>query len=115
MQKRTCLLHIDAVLEMQIILDWQKSSMLLGMAEWSAFTCNVHAVVVFTSRNVACVKLSSCVFCSFLGVPQPEAPFPPPQNEGAREMLTQMFPLHLEISIGIHRRKGAQPRGASIF
>ena len=31
------------------------------------------------------------VCCSFLGVPVPEEPFPPPQNEGSREMLMQMF------------------------
>ena len=53
----------------------------------------------------------SCVFCSFLGMPQPQVPFPPPQNEGAREMLTQMFRFiwrHPLASIGarVHSHEG---------
>ncbi len=31
------------------------------------------------------------VCCRCLGVPVPQEPFPPPQNEGSREMLMQMF------------------------
>ena len=31
-----------------------------------------------------------CHACRFLEVPMPEAPFPPPQNEGSKEMLKQL-------------------------
>ena len=49
--------------------------------------------------------------CRFLGVPVPDKPFPPPQNEGMQEMVMQMFkyirrnPL-ASIGMRVHNYEG---------
>ena len=50
-------------------------------------------------------------WCRFLGVPLPEVPFPPPQNEGSAEMLRQVGAFiwrHPLASVGLlqHSHKG---------
>lgn len=56
-------------------------------------------------------RLRVTIQCRFLGVPVPQQPFPPPQNEGSREMLMQMFrfiwrdPL-ASIGAKVHNHEG---------